>query len=121
MTGDKRIRTDFVVGDRYGTSCRVEFVEALEKAMRARSFMVQRNKPYAGGYITEHYGAPARGYHAVQIEINRALYMEEREKSREAPRSRRMVEVHDRNRLCTGGGGHGAATQSGRRMTFDFA
>jgi N-formylglutamate amidohydrolase len=39
---------------------------------------VRRNKPYAGGFITEHYGAPASGRHAVQIEINRALYMDER-------------------------------------------
>jgi N-formylglutamate amidohydrolase len=39
---------------------------------------VRRNKPYAGGYITEHYGAPVAGRHAVQIEINRSLYMDER-------------------------------------------
>ena len=76
--GDKRIKTDFVVGDRYGTSSSVQFVEALEQAMRRMDYMVQRNKPYAGGYITEHYGVPASGYHAIQIEINRALYMDER-------------------------------------------
>ena len=81
-SGDKRIKTDFVVGDRYGTSCQIDFVEALEAAMRARSYIVQRNKPYAGGFITEHYGAPARGYHAVQIEINRSLYMDERQLTR---------------------------------------
>jgi N-formylglutamate amidohydrolase len=46
--------------------------------MRRMDYMVQRNKPYAGGYITEHYGVPASGYHAIQIEINRALYMDER-------------------------------------------
>ena len=40
--------------------------------------MVSRNKPYAGGFITEHYGNPAAGLHTVQLEINRALYMDER-------------------------------------------
>ena len=41
-----------------------------------------RNKPYAGGFITEHYGEPALGRHALQIEINRALYMDERSLAR---------------------------------------
>ena len=83
--GDKKMRTDFVVGDRYGTSSEPLFVEALEHAMRGLGYVVQRNKPYAGGYITEHYGAPKSGLHAIQIEINRALYMEERDLVR-APR-----------------------------------
>ena len=81
-TGDRRIKTDFVVGDRYGTSSNVRFVEAIETAMRNLNYVVQRNKPYAGGYITEHYGAPASGYHAIQIEINRCLYMDERQLER---------------------------------------
>ena len=41
-------------------------------------YAVSRNKPYAGGFITEHYGNPAAGLHAIQLEINRALYMDER-------------------------------------------
>ena len=77
LGADKRVVTDFVVGDRYGTSSAVAFIEVLERAMRSRSFIVQRNKPYAGGYITEHYGAPQAGIHAIQIEINRAVYMDE--------------------------------------------
>ncbi len=77
-SSEKRIKTDFVVGDRYGTSSSVHFVEAIENAMRKLTYIVQRNKPYAGGYITEHYGVPANGYHAIQIEINRSLYMDER-------------------------------------------
>ena len=40
--------------------------------------MVSRNKPYAGGFITEHYGNPAAGLHAIQLELNRAIYMDER-------------------------------------------
>ena len=43
----------------------------------ARGYRVRRNKPYAGGYIAEHYGAPAAGRHVVQVEVNRALYMDE--------------------------------------------
>jgi N-formylglutamate amidohydrolase len=76
--GDKRIRTDFVLGDRYGTSSDLAFVDVVEQAMRRCDYVVQRNKPYAGGFITEHYGTPRSGFHALQIEVNRALYMDER-------------------------------------------
>ena len=81
-SGDKKIRTDFVVGDRYGASSDPAFVETIERAMRRLGYIVQRNKPYAGGFITEHYGAPKSGFHAIQIEINRAIYMDERELTR---------------------------------------
>jgi N-formylglutamate amidohydrolase len=46
--------------------------------LRNLGYIVQRNKPYAGGFITEHYGDPANECHAMQIEVNRALYMDER-------------------------------------------
>ncbi|HLJ71033.1 MAG TPA: N-formylglutamate amidohydrolase, partial [Roseiarcus sp.] len=69
---------DFVIGDRYGASAALWVVETLEQALRKLGYSVRRNKPYAGGFITEHYGAPASRRHAVQIEINRALYMDER-------------------------------------------
>ncbi|MEA2841446.1 MAG: hypothetical protein QOF41_2776 [Methylobacteriaceae bacterium] len=72
-----RIKADFVVGDRYGTSCDLSLVEVIETGLRRQGYVVQRNKPYAGGFITEHYGTPAARTHAVQIEINRALYMNE--------------------------------------------
>jgi N-formylglutamate amidohydrolase len=72
-----RIKADFVVGDRYGTSCDLSLVEVIEAGLRRQGYIVQRNKPYAGGFITEHYGTPAARTHAVQIEINRALYMNE--------------------------------------------
>jgi N-formylglutamate deformylase len=58
--------------------------ETLEQALRAFGYAVSRNKPYAGGFITEHYGNPATGLHAVQLEINRALYMDERRYERSA-------------------------------------
>jgi N-formylglutamate amidohydrolase len=40
-------------------------------------FTAIRNKPYAGGFITEHYGRPSRGLHALQIEVNRSIYVDE--------------------------------------------
>jgi N-formylglutamate deformylase len=52
--------------------------ETAESLLRSLGYSVSRNKPYAGGFITEHYGNPSAGLHAVQIEFNRALYMDER-------------------------------------------
>ena len=71
-------KADIVLGDRYGTSCATLLIDLVEAALRGRGYTVIRNKPYAGGFITEHYGEPALGRHALQIEINRSLYMDER-------------------------------------------
>jgi N-formylglutamate amidohydrolase len=81
---DERPRADLVIGDRYGTSCVAPVTETVEQTMRGFGYVVNRNKPYAGGFITEHYGNPASGLHAVQLEINRALYMDERRYERSA-------------------------------------
>jgi N-formylglutamate amidohydrolase len=75
---DDGLKADIILGDRYGTSCAGLLTDLVEVALRARGYTVVRNKPYAGGYITEHYGEPAGGLHALQIELNRALYMDER-------------------------------------------
>ena len=75
---DERPRADVVLGDRYGTSCVTAVAETIETTLRSQGYSVSRNKPYAGGFITEHYGNPAAGLHAIQLEINRALYMDER-------------------------------------------
>ncbi|MBI1201657.1 MAG: N-formylglutamate amidohydrolase [Rhodopseudomonas sp.] len=75
---DERPRPEFVIGDRYGTSCIGMVAEVTEQTLRGMGYTVSRNKPYAGGFITEHYGNPAAGLHAIQIEINRGLYMDER-------------------------------------------
>jgi N-formylglutamate deformylase len=75
---DERPRPEFVLGDRYGTSCVGVVAETVEQTLRGMGYTVSRNKPYAGGFITEHYGNPAAGLHAIQLEINRALYMDER-------------------------------------------
>jgi len=75
---DERPRPEFVLGDRYGTSCIGLVGDVVEQTLRGLGYTVSRNKPYAGGFITEHYGNPAAGLHAIQLEINRALYMDER-------------------------------------------
>jgi N-formylglutamate deformylase len=75
---DDRPRADIVIGDRYGTSCVPAVSEVADEVFRALGYAVSRNKPYAGGFITEHYGNPAAGLHSIQIEVNRALYMDER-------------------------------------------
>jgi N-formylglutamate amidohydrolase len=49
----------------------------LSDRLAAEGFDVELNRPYAGGFITEHYGRPARNVHAVQIEVNRGLYINE--------------------------------------------
>jgi len=73
-----------VLGDRYGTSCVPIVSETIDATFRELGYAVSRNKPYAGGFITEHYGNPAVGLHSIQIEINRALYMDERRYERSA-------------------------------------
>jgi N-formylglutamate amidohydrolase len=70
-------RPDIVLGDRFGTSCARRLTDMIERALAMQGFAVVRNNPYAGGFSTEHYGRPALGLHALQIEINRALYMDE--------------------------------------------
>ncbi len=72
-----RPRPDIVIGDRYGTSAAPGLVDLIADIFARYGYAVCRNKPYAGGYITEHYGKPAHGFHAIQIEINRALYLDE--------------------------------------------
>jgi N-formylglutamate deformylase len=81
---DERPRADVVLGDRYGTSCVGIVSETVDATLRRCGYSVSRNKPYAGGFITEHYGNPAAGLHAIQLEINRALYMDERHYERSA-------------------------------------
>lgn len=72
-----RLRADIVLGDRYGSACSPVVTNAAAEFLRDLGYRVEINKPYAGGFITEHYGRPVNGLHAIQIEINRALYMDE--------------------------------------------
>ena len=78
VTREGDSRGDIVLGDRYGTTCSPLIVNAVDDFLSARNYRVLRNKPYAGGFITEHYGTPLTGFHALQIEVSRALYMDER-------------------------------------------
>jgi N-formylglutamate amidohydrolase len=75
---------DVVLGDRHGAACAEEITSALEELLRREGLRVLRNKPYAGGFITQNYGSPGHGRHALQIEINRAIYMDERSLARTA-------------------------------------
>jgi N-formylglutamate amidohydrolase len=69
---------DIVLGDCHGAACAPYIIEAARSFLAGRGFSVALNIPYAGGFTTGHYGCPQQRRHAVQIEINRALYMEER-------------------------------------------
>lgn len=68
---------DIVLGDRYGASAAAALTARAEAALVREGFSVARNTPYAGGYTTMQYGRVAEGCHALQIEINRALYLDE--------------------------------------------
>jgi len=72
-----RERCDFVLGDRFGGACAPALTRLVERQLESMGYFVARNAPYAGGYTTEHYGRPTQGVHALQIEINRALYLDE--------------------------------------------
>jgi N-formylglutamate amidohydrolase len=76
--GDTGIRPDFIIGDRFGSSTSAALTEHAISLLSGMGYAVAHNKPYAGGFITEHYGRPARGLHALQVEVNRGLYMNER-------------------------------------------
>ena len=82
VSRDEPRRPDVVIGDRYGTSCAPAVRDMVEETMSALGYSVGRNKPYAGGFITEHYGNPASGLHTIQLELNRAIYMDERRRER---------------------------------------
>ena len=82
VSRDEPRRPDVVIGDRYGTSCAPLLPDTVEETMRGLGYSVGRNKPYAGGFITEHYGNPASGLHTIQLELNRAIYMDERRRER---------------------------------------
>jgi N-formylglutamate amidohydrolase len=68
---------DFVLGDLYGSACASRVTRAAETFLSNRGYAVRRNDPYAGGFITRHYGRPADDVHALQVEIARGLYMDE--------------------------------------------
>lgn len=70
-------RPEVVLGDRFGSACDRWLIEAADDIFTAAGLAVGRNAPFAGGYITQTYGRPQQGVHALQIEIDRSLYMDE--------------------------------------------
>jgi N-formylglutamate amidohydrolase len=70
-------RPDVVLGDRFGASATAEIVSRIETILEGAGLRVSRNSPFAGAYVTQHYGRPSVGQHVVQIELDRALYMDE--------------------------------------------
>ena len=70
-------RPEVVLGTLHGESCSEDLVRTIRRALEGQGLRVGLNKPFAGGYIVEHYGRPGDGVEAIQIEINRALYMDE--------------------------------------------
>ncbi|PWE29926.1 N-formylglutamate amidohydrolase [Maritimibacter sp. 55A14] len=72
-------RPDVVLGDRFGASCASYLIEQVEAFFREAGLNVSRNAPFAGAYVAQSYGRPARRQHVIQIEIDRALYMDERQ------------------------------------------
>jgi N-formylglutamate amidohydrolase len=75
--GGRERACDIVLGDRFGAACAGVLPTRVERELEGLGYRVARNTPYAGGYTTEHYGRPARRTHALQIEINRGLYLDE--------------------------------------------
>jgi N-formylglutamate amidohydrolase len=72
-----RSRPEVVLGDRYGAACAPQVLDRIEAVFRDAGLKVMRNAPFAGAYVAQHYGRPSAGMHAVQIEIDRGLYLDE--------------------------------------------
>ena len=68
---------DVALGDRFGRSCHPKLIEVAQRLLAASGLKVARNRPYAGGHITEHHGRPAQGRHALQLELRRGLFIDE--------------------------------------------
>lgn len=90
-------KPDIILGDRFGMSCDRWIVEMVERIFNDAGFGVARNMPFAGGYITRNYGRPVKGFHAVQIEIARSIYMNEQQVTKNAV----FVEIQKTLRVVT--------------------
>ncbi|MEM7441546.1 MAG: N-formylglutamate amidohydrolase [Pseudomonadota bacterium] len=85
-----------VIGDRFGSSCRTDYVSEVERLFRAEGFRTGRNTPFAGAHITQSYGRPSSGQHVLQIEIDRSLYLDEKNVAKSAsfnPIRKRLTRV----------------------------
>ena len=86
---------DFVLGDRYGSSCSGAVIAQVENLLASKGYAVSRNAPYAGGYVASAYGRPESGIHVLQIEINRALYLDENRYARHSGFQRLRRDLND--------------------------
>ena len=77
VIGGRRIQADIILGNRHGKSCDEDLTNLIEDEFSRLGYRVLRNAPYAGGYLTERHGDPENNVHAIQIEINRRLYLNE--------------------------------------------
>jgi N-formylglutamate deformylase len=84
LPGRQNSRVDIVLGDGYGTTCAPDWTDFILVGLTKQGLRARRNEPYAGGYITRHYGRPREGVQAVQVEVARGLYMNENDFSRSA-------------------------------------
>ncbi|TAM95902.1 MAG: N-formylglutamate amidohydrolase [Rhizobiaceae bacterium] len=96
--GEGTARADFIVGDRFGASCVPALTQCAIGLLTRMGYRVAHNRPYAGGFITEHYGRPAQGLNALQVEVSRSLYMDERSYERT---SGFFALAKDLSRFCT--------------------
>ncbi|MCR0980514.1 N-formylglutamate amidohydrolase [Roseomonas populi] len=78
IPGEGGRSADMILGDAHGTAAAPRATRMMEEALSAMGYRHRRNDPYAGGYVTRHYGRPREGVHVIQLEIARSLYMDER-------------------------------------------
>jgi N-formylglutamate amidohydrolase len=83
---------DLVLGDGFGRTCATSVPQTASRAAQALGLSAARNYPYAGGFVTQNYGAPSRGFHALQLEFSRPLYMDERARTLK-PEAARVTEA----------------------------
>lgn len=89
----KRRQVDMILGDGHGSTCAPGLTDLVDATLSGFGYSVTRNTPYSGGYITRNYGRPGDGVHALQIEINRALYMDETRYERKASMTRLIAHL----------------------------
>ena len=77
-----RNKVDIILGNCHGQSCDENIIAFLEKNLSESGLKTRRNSPYSGGFITENYGKPNENKHAIQIEINRSIYLDEKTRER---------------------------------------
>ena len=82
--GPGKLRADFVLGDRDGSTCEAEFTAQVAQALRAMGYEVRVNDPYKGVELVRAFSDPKAGRHSLQIEVNRRLYMDERTREKTA-------------------------------------